>query len=104
MSTVAERMLAAPPLDEKTVYAVKALAKGEASGTDQIKAVEFILHALSGADNQSFVPNDASGGQNTAFLEGRRFVGRELRRIIITPSERLIPKPARTAQRKVTNG
>lgn len=98
---IPDRLLLPPTLDEAIVWAVKNLAKGEASPTQQRDAIEFILHRLSGADNQSFVPDDRSGGQNTAFLEGRRFVGRELRKIIITPSEVLVPKP-RTG-RKVKN-
>lgn len=98
------RLLLAPELDENVVWAIKSLAKGEATPVQQIDAVEFILHRLAGSDNQSFYPNDVSGGQNTAFLEGRRFVGRELRKIIITPSARLLEtQKGRGGKPKVTD-
>lgn len=97
------RLLGSPDLDEHNVWSVKLLAKGEASAEQQIAALEFILHKLAQTDNQSFVPNDMSGGQNTAFLEGRRFVGRELRRIILEPSERLLPPEKLARKPKVSN-
>ncbi len=90
--TPAGLFLDPPPLDAPIIYAIKALAKGEADASDQKLAINFIVVLLSRANDQCFVPNDVSGGQNTAFLEGKRFVGRELRRIIDTPSEELLGK------------
>lgn len=64
--------------------ALKALAAGAATGPQQRLAYGFILHALAGVDRSSFVPED-DGGLTMAWREGRRFVGRHMRRIVETP-------------------
>lgn len=76
-----------------TVAAIKAVGKGEARPEQQIAALNFIIEAMAGTYDLSFRPDDRGGDRDTAFAEGRRFVGLQLRRVIAQPFETLTGKP-----------
>lgn len=71
------RALPAPLVDKAPdatlpqIGALKALAAGTASKHQQALAWEYILRSASGVQSQSF----RSDPYQTAFMEGRRFVG-----------------------------
>lgn len=64
--------------------AIKAFSAGTADAVQQRKVYAYILHALAAVDRASFVRGDDSA-LLLAHREGRRFVGRHLRRIVETP-------------------
>lgn len=67
------------------MHAIKALAKGGASAAQQQLALEFIVNRLCATNDQSFRPDDLGGARDTAFAEGKRFVGLQIRKIVETP-------------------
>lgn len=78
--------------DGPVVSALKALGTGQARHDQQIVAMNFIIEVLAGTYDLSFRPNEIGGDRDTAFSEGRRFVGLQLRRAIATPFETLTGK------------
>jgi len=82
--------VARPDLSIGQVSAIKALARGEATPDQQRIAVEYLLHGLSVVDGLSFRPDALGGQRETDFAEGRRFVGLQLRRIVLLPANQLV--------------
>lgn len=60
-------------------YALKACWAGEANSGQQRMAMNVIIDKLSMAD---FLPYQAGSFDETAFLNGRIFVGKAMRRIL----------------------
>ena len=54
--------------------AIQALASGNADADQQRRALSWIIHNACAAYDQSYRPG-VDGDRNTAFAEGRRFVG-----------------------------
>lgn len=75
------------------VAAVKAMSKGKATEGQQIAVLNFIIEDLAGTYDLSFRPEEKGGSHETAFADGRRFVGIQLRRVISKPFETLTGKP-----------
>jgi hypothetical protein len=72
----------APAAYEKAdVYALKALSQGQASEAQQVRALEWILRNASQFDDLSY-RSGVSGDRDTAFAEGRRFVGLQVVKMI----------------------
>ena len=69
-------------------YAIKALADGTAEPEQQKRALEWIVEHAACKDELSFRPVD-DGGRNTAFGEGRRFVGLQIVKLLRMPRELL---------------
>jgi hypothetical protein len=65
--------------DEYDVTAMQALARGDANDQQQQRALNWIVHAAAMANDQSFVPGQADV---TSFLEGRRSVGNQIKKLI----------------------
>lgn len=70
----------APPFlrceyDIPTVVAIQALARGDASPDQQRGALNFIINQAAATYEPTF---QLSGPHDTAFAEGRRFVGLQL--------------------------
>ncbi len=65
------------------VSAIKALANGEARPDQQKLALDWIIDDLARTYDLSFRPDDAGGDRESAFAEGRRFVGLQLRKMIV---------------------
>lgn len=61
--------------DIPTVAAVQALARGEATPDQQRDALNFIINQAAATYGTSF---QLEGDRETAFAEGRRFVGNQL--------------------------
>jgi hypothetical protein len=80
--------------DGPTVAALKALGRGQARPDQQITALNFVIERLAGTYDLSFRPDDLGGERDTAFSEGRRFVGLQLRRVFTSPFEVLTGKKA----------
>jgi len=68
-----------PPLTKPEVYAIQAMSRGEARPHEQVMAMYVIMAKLSRSYDQHFVP----GHQDQSnFLEGRGFVGQQIRKFI----------------------
>lgn len=71
---------------EAQANAIKAVYKGEADAYQQRLALAYICNRLARAQDMLFVP----GSQDeTAFLNGRAFVGQKILKIINVPIGRL---------------
>ena len=68
--------------DHATVIAVKALAAGNASEGQQQAALRWIIEAAAGTYDVSYRPDVHGGDRDTAFHEGRRFVGLTLVKLV----------------------
>jgi hypothetical protein len=68
------------PYTEADVMALKALAAGNANERQQQQALRWIVQAAAGVDDLSFQPGSAD--RETAFMEGRRFVGLQCRKLV----------------------
>jgi hypothetical protein len=78
-----------PAVTEWEGFAIKALAKGEATPDQQQRAFKFIVERVSRVDEPSFIFNEDGGERATAFVEGRRSVGLFLKGLIALPSDKL---------------
>jgi hypothetical protein len=78
--------------DGPIVAALKALGEGKARADQQVRAANFIIENLAGTYDLSFRPDDKGGERESAFAEGRRFVGLQIRRVIAQPFEKLTGK------------
>ena len=63
-------------------YALKALARGEASAEQQKRAIEWIVYEAAKHDDMSFRPGGLDGDRATTFAEGRRFVGLQVLKLV----------------------
>lgn len=59
------------------VAALQAWRRGEATADQQRRSAEFVVFAISDRDGMSYRPG-LDGGRDTAFAEGRRFVGNQI--------------------------
>ncbi len=71
--------------DKASVHALRAMSHGTASEDQQKRALEFIVRELCETDGLSFRPDDMSGAHATAFAEGKRYVGLQVRKFILMP-------------------
>jgi hypothetical protein len=79
--------------DKASVHALRAMSHGTASADQQKRALEFIVKELCETDGLSFRPDELGGARGTAFAEGKRHVGLQLRKFILMPlDERGEPK------------
>jgi hypothetical protein len=60
------------------VIAVQALAAGNATPEQQQRALKWVIEVGAGTYDMSFRPGGQEGERDTAFAEGRRFVGLQL--------------------------
>ena len=64
--------------EDADIYAIRALAAGNATEGQQKRALEWIIHKAAGTYDLSFRPGGAEGARETDFAEGRRFVGSQI--------------------------
>lgn len=68
-----------PPVYEPAdVAAIQALARGNASMDQQKRALTWLIEKAAGTYEMSYRPGGAEGERDTAFAEGRRFVGNQV--------------------------
>jgi hypothetical protein len=72
-------------VNKADVIAIKAVAAGEATPDQQQRAMRAVVLQVACADEISFCPDHKGGDRETAFAEGKRFVGFQLRKLIQTP-------------------
>ena len=77
---------APPACDRATIHALKALSRGGASTDQQKRAFDWIVNALAGTYDLSYRPGN-DGDRDTAFAEGKRFVGTQIVKWVNLPSE-----------------
>lgn len=71
--------------DLKDVEAIRALHAGSADPAQQARALDWIIKSAAGSYELSY-RSDADGGEReTAFAEGRRFVGMQVLKMINMP-------------------
>lgn len=87
------------PASKDVVYAIRALCQGTASETQQVLAMEWIVHCGSRYYDLSYRPGDH---RPSDFLEGRRFVGAQIVRLL-NPSYTPDPEPETEQQRAPDN-
>lgn len=66
-----------PAYTDRDISAIQALARGDATQEQQSHALRFVVETLSGCYDMSYRPG-VEGERDTAFAEGRRFVGLQL--------------------------
>lgn len=66
------------PMSRDDVYAIQALAAGEANPGQQRRALDYIINTLCGTYDLSYRPGGGDGDRATCFAEGRRFAGLKL--------------------------
>ena len=75
--------------DVPTVAAVQALSRGEATPEQQRAALNWIVNQAAATYGQSF---QLEGDRETAFAEGRRFVGNQLVKLTKLNTRALLQK------------
>jgi hypothetical protein len=82
-----------PPLyDNSVIAAIRALSSGAASEAQQKTAWDWIVYQASGYFDLSYRPGE-DGRRATDFMEGRRFVGAQMLKMLqpaLTPAK---PEP-----------
>jgi hypothetical protein len=68
--------------EDADVFALHALAAGNASAGQQQRALEFIRRAICEGERLSFMPGGEDGRRATDFAEGKRFVAVQIRRFL----------------------
>lgn len=76
--------------DEHILASVKAVAAGGPTETQCKIAMNFIINTLCQTHDLSYRPDGFGGERDTAFAEGKRFVGLMLCRMIEQPAEKLL--------------
>lgn len=68
--------------DIQIVAAVKAVAGGTGTEHQQTLVMRYIIDVLGAYHELSFRPKNLGGDRGTAFMEGRRYVGQQLTKLI----------------------
>lgn len=63
------------PYEDTDTYALKAVAKGEATDIQQRRAMNWIINTLCGTYDLSYRPDS---DRDTVFAEGKRHVGMQI--------------------------
>jgi hypothetical protein len=84
-----------PSYELADVDAVRALSNGVANKDQQLRALQWILGAASDRLGMSYFPGGEEGRRNTDFMEGRRFVGNQIVKLINTDPTKIKPKERR---------
>ena len=84
---------APPPYELADIGAIQALAKGEANEAQQVRALKWIVETACGTYDLSFRPDSE---RDTAFAEGRRFVGLTIVKATMMNTQLLRKPNART--------
>lgn len=66
------------PYEDADVYAIRALAAGNANEGQQRRALDWIINHAARTYDQPFRPGGAEGARDTDFAAGRMFVGQQI--------------------------
>lgn len=78
-----------PAYDETISAALRALADGVAVAGQQRKALDWIIQQAARTYDLSYRPGGTDGERDTAFHEGRRFVGLQIVKVMkLIPAEK----------------
>jgi hypothetical protein len=83
-----ERPWQMPRITDADIFALQAVANGEANAAQQQRAYDYVVRTLCETDRMTFWPGADDGRRATDFAEGKRWVGLQLRRI-----EKMRPDP-----------
>ena len=64
------------------MYAVQAVANGNASADQQKRAIAWIVGTLCGTYDLAFRPDDHGGSRDTDFALGKAFVGQQIVKLL----------------------
>jgi hypothetical protein len=67
--------------EDEDVYAIKALNRGNASEGQQQRALHWLVQRACMVDEVSYRPG-SDGDRDTAFAEGRRYVGLQVLKLV----------------------
>jgi hypothetical protein len=67
--------------DKATAHAIKAMREGTASASQQKHGMQWIEYVVCDVEGMSFHDNAEGGDRASAFHEGRRFVGNQIRKM-----------------------
>ena len=84
-----------PPYDERVIYAIRAWAEGKANSDQQKIAFQWVVREASRHFDQSMHLGGEDGRRCTDFMEGRRFVGIQILKMLqpeVTPRPSPEPK------------
>jgi len=70
-----------PRIADADIFALQAVAAGEANAAQQQRAWDCVVRILCETDRMTFWPGAEDGRRATDFAEGKRWVGLQLRRI-----------------------
>ncbi|WP_420961063.1 hypothetical protein [Brucella sp. IR073] len=79
--------------DKQIIFAIRACIAGTASEGQQKAAMAWIVEQASGYGKMSYGKGDP---YDTAFHEGRRFVGYQIIRMTLDEAMKLVERPAKT--------
>lgn len=82
------------PYDEADRASVRAVAEGNASETQQRRAMVWIVNTCAGLYDRSF-RTGVDGDRQTAFAEGKRYVGSEIVKLTKIPPETAADRAAK---------
>lgn len=71
-----------PPWELADASALQALARGDADGPTQKRAIKWIIENACGTYDMSFRPGGEDGRRDTDFAEGRRFAGNQIVKLL----------------------
>lgn len=74
-----------PAYDLADLDAVRTLGRGEADAATQKRALDWIVNVAAGTYDLSFRSDVDGGDRETAFAEGRRFVGMQIVKLVNLP-------------------
>ncbi len=72
--------------------AIQAVARGDATGDQQQRALSYIVEILADRNGMSF-RSGPDGARETDFAEGRRFVGNQIVRLTKLPLSKIKEEP-----------
>lgn len=84
----------------RDIDAMRALAAGEASKQEQIRALDWIIKNAAGTYDISFRSDADGGDRDTSFAEGRRFVGLQVVKLINMPTNIVAAMRKQVTERK----
>lgn len=71
-----------PEYDDADAAALQALARGTANADQQKRALAWVIERAAATYEMTYRPGGPDGDRDTAFAEGRRFVGNQVVKMV----------------------